>query len=612
MSHLENRAPRLTEAAVRVENFLGRWAPLLLLLTAVAYYGMYYRSGLNLGGEGGTNAVLALRLMEGQKPIADTFLGYNLLWFYPLIALFKVTGPDYVAMRIFFFVLCTINALLGYGIVRTVTRQAWLGTITGILLVLIPGMLFRNYMGLIGVLSTLLMLKAYVLPAGSASRQIAWMAASGVGLAICFLLRIEPSLLLTVVWLGLVLLYPFGPGQTFGSRLRTTFLGTFCGALLLLAIQAGFFLHAQQRGFGPQFVSQYSSFVSFFRYELNQELERINKRTAKDPAPATIAPAAPVLAAQNSSTPNPSSQPKAGPEDIRDARLLRPPLTKVWQAPRPRDRYLGLCFYYPVFWSSAFVSIATLMLLCSIWRGDEKNKERALVVLATTGCALSLLPQYFFFRPDAPHFSEFMVPFLPAVACSAYVVWQAALASGRRLWKTGAWVLVVFSALLAPLYLKAIMPREDAGTIFGLNEPTEFRALNGVRVKLSAKDAAVMEGLRDAVLSHSSPGEYVLCYPYAPTINFMTDRASYEYNLYIDDSTAGSGFQSGAIERIDKNRPAVIVIDNRPINGTERSRFKNWATAIMAHIETNYRQVGTFQIGRRMVDVYARPDKVAP
>ena len=609
MSHLENRAPRLTEAAVRVENFLGCWAPLLLLLTALAYYGMYYRSGLNLGGEGGTNAVLALRLMEGQRPIADTFLGYNLLWFYPLIALFKVTGPDYVAMRIFFFVLCTINALLGYGIVRTVTRQAWLGTITGILLVLIPGMIFRNYMGLIGVLSTLLMLKAYVLPAGSASRQIAWMAAAGTGLALCFLLRIEPSLLLAVVWLGLALLYPFGSRQTFGSRLRTSLIGTFCGGLLLLAIHVGFFLHAQQRGFGAEFVGQYSNFVSLFHHEIVQESEKITKQAAK--TPATEAVTAPPTE-QTASPPKPLKKAKAAPEDIRDARLVRPPLTKIWQAPRHRDRYLGLCLYYPVFWSAAFVAIAVLMLMASVWRGDEKNKERALVILATTGCSLSLFPQYFFFRPDAPHLSEFMVPFLPAVACSAYVIRQAAVASGRRFWKAGAWVLVVFSALLAPLYLKAIMPREDAGTILSLDTPTEFRALNGVNVKLSSKDAAVMEGLRNAVLSHSLPGEYVLCYPYAPTINFMTDRPSYEYNLYIDDSTAGSDFQAGAIKRINKYRPAAIVIDNRPINGTERSRFKNWATAIMAHIETSYSHVGTFLIGKREVEVYARPDRDVP
>lgn len=163
----------LRSAANKIERFLARGGPALLVLTALVYYSLYYRAGLNLGGEGGTNAVLALRLMEGQRPIVDTFLGYNLLWFYPLVALFNLTGPDYVAMRIFFFVLCTINALLGYAIVRSTTRQAWLAFVVALLLLLVPGMLFRNYMGLIGVLSSLLLLKAYVLPATTPARQVA-------------------------------------------------------------------------------------------------------------------------------------------------------------------------------------------------------------------------------------------------------------------------------------------------------------------------------------------------------------------------------------------------------------------------------------------------------
>ena len=63
----------------------------------------YYRSGLNFSGEGGTVAIVAMRLLDGQRPIVDTFLGYNVMWFYPVAWLFKLTGPDYTALRIFFF-----------------------------------------------------------------------------------------------------------------------------------------------------------------------------------------------------------------------------------------------------------------------------------------------------------------------------------------------------------------------------------------------------------------------------------------------------------------------------------------------------------------------------
>lgn len=598
---------RARTAAVAVEAFLHRWAPLLLVATALVYYGLYYRTGLNLGGEGGCNAVLAMRLMEGQRPIVDTFLGYNLLWFYPLVALFHVTGPDYVAMRIFFFALSTVTALLGFLIVRDVTRKAWLAAGTGLLLVLVPGMMFRNYMGFIGVLSMFVLLKGYVLPARSERRQLAWMTATGGGLAVCFLLRIEPSLLLSVIWAGLAVLHPLGQRTLFLKRLRVTLLGTLLGVFVLTGIHGVVTLHACQRGFGRQFLEQYSGYANLLRYELFREVDKLRAATAamSSPAPETTTPAniAPVAAAAAAT---PVVPPK---DDGREARLARPALLEIWEAPRPRDRFLGLCFYYPVFWSAILVPIATGLLAAAVLRGDDSNKSRSLVVLTTTGCALTLFPQYFFFRPDAPHLSEFMVPFLPAVACSASVLWQASREARSALWRRGAWVLVVASALLVPIYMKAIMPREEAGTIIQHGELAEFEALNNVRVKVSPEDAVLLAGLRDAVLGHSAPGEYVVCYPYSPTINFMTDRPSYEYDLYVDDTVSGPRFEKEAIERIGKFRPAVIVIDNRAINRTERSRFKSWAASLTAHIASNYRLVGSFWIGRREIEVYARPDK---
>ena len=583
-------------AIAAIEAFLVRVAPWLIVAAAAIYYGMYYRSGLNLGGEGGTNAVLAMRLIEGQRPIVDTFLGYNLLWFYPLVALFKIAGPDYVLMRIFFFVICTINALLGYAIVRSVTRQAWLAFGVALLLVLVPGMIFRNYMGLIGVLSSLLLLKAYVLPATTPRRQVAWMAAAGAGMTLCFLVRIEPSFLLTIVWLGLAVLFPLGPRKEFAARLRTTLAGTLSGLLILFVVHAGFAWHANQRGFGPQFLGQYGTFFNLLHYEFSREMEELA------PSPATITPAP--------ETPNFAAEPKPESPDNREARLARPPLLEIWQSPRPREKFFGFCLYYPVFWSVVFVGIASVMLLRAVVRGDARNKKRALIILTTTGCSLSLFPQYFWFRPDAPHLSEFMVPFLPAMAVSSWAVWQAAREATKPFWRWMAAALCLFSAALVPVYLKAIVPREDAGTIFKMAKPVEFRSLNGVDVLLPPREAEAMKGLCDAVLGHSSPGEFVLVYPYAPTVNFITDRPSYEYNLYVDDATADGNFQREAQGRIERHRPAVIVIDNRPINRTEQSRFKNWASELMVYISTSYRMVGAFQVGRREIEVYARPDKL--
>ncbi len=38
-----------------------------------------------------------------QRPIVDTFIGYNVLWFYAVAGLFKITGPNYIASANFLF-----------------------------------------------------------------------------------------------------------------------------------------------------------------------------------------------------------------------------------------------------------------------------------------------------------------------------------------------------------------------------------------------------------------------------------------------------------------------------------------------------------------------------
>ena len=87
-------------------------------------------------------------------------------------------------------------------------------------------------------------------------------------------------------------------------------------------------------------------------------------------------------------------------------------------------------------------------------------------------------------------------------------------------------------------------------------------------------------------------------------VSFICDRPSYPRRLYADNATADSGFFAAETALIDERRPAVIVINNRAINKTEESRFRNWAAPLQAHIDANYRLVGEF-FGE--VAVYARP-----
>ena len=122
---------------------------------------------------------------------------------------------------------------------------------------------------------------------------------------------------------------------------------------------------------------------------------------------------------------------------------------------------------------------------------------------------------------------------------------------------------------------------------------------------MSDRDAAWLPGLRDAVLQHSLPGEYVLCLPYSPTINFMTDRPSPLHNLYVDNSTAGQEFEKFFLKLMAETSPPVVVIDQRAINRSEYSRFRNWAPKPYRWLRENYVFFGRYFRS----EVFVRKDK---
>ena len=581
------------------DRFARAWGPLLLLGLAVVYYGQYYRSGLNLGGEGGTTAVLAMRLGEGWLPIKDTFLGYNVLWFWPVTWLFEVTGPNYITLRVYFFTLGWLAAVLGFFVVRRVTGLGLYALGVGALIVLIPGMLFRNYMGLLPLLCAWVLLHAFVFPPRPGWRRWAWFAGAGLALGVTFLVRVELGNLLLVIYAGLVLLYPLGVRGEFRRRAAAAIVG---GALcfgVAFAAQLPFYADATRRGYAAEFVGQYTAFWGNLLYYARKEF-----------APHTLSHT-PV----NAASPYVRVRTEPYKQWRREQVAAQAKLAAEMRQTRPRqglrdlfrqksadDALFIVVLHLPILVSAVMLVASGVGLLLALARADAARKESALVVLVTLGAALTLFPQYFFFRPDTPHLSEFMIPFLVAMACTAFYAARA-----RGWWRGPAYAFIGLVVVGETLYVAHAFPKESAGTIAAARKrSTEMTGHNGVRVLLKKREAERLQGLHDAVVAHSAPGEWVVTFPYSPTINFMTDRPSYLHNLYVDNATAPRTFAPDTIREIEARRPAVIVIDQRDINDTEFSRFRNWARPVYDYVRTRYVLVGAF--GEN--EVYARPDKV--
>ena len=107
---------------------------------------------------------------------------------------------------------------------------------------------------------------------------------------------------------------------------------------------------------------------------------------------------------------------------------------------------------------------------------------------------------------------------------------------------------------------------------------------------------------------NSRPDDYLVAYPYHPTINVMTNRRTYEKDVYIDNETSARTrhWDEETIRRIEKFQPAVIVLSDWAVNGHDGSRFSVWAAPTKAWIQAHYQSRGTFATDVDEFEVYAR------
>jgi hypothetical protein len=598
MQFLRRWAPQNTDFWVRLESRLKTWGGLIVAIFAVIYYSLYYRSGINFSGEGGTVALVAMRLLEGQRPIVDTFLGYNVMWFYPVAWLFQLVGPDYTALRMFFFGLCMTTGVMAFFIARRVTGSGWFSILAAMGPVLIPGMIFRNYMAFLAMLNMLVMLQAYVFEQTTKLRQIFWMAAAGVSLGLTYLMRIDLGTFFTVMSAGLIVLFPFGRRQGIASSLALAATGASLAVIMFFATHAPFYIDGLKRGYAEPFAAQYTNWLAMVRYLASQQL-------AKPSAPAPVSTEAQIQPTSAESTPIAAPPRKSGDVDS-EGYLQKRALTDVLGARTLYDRFFALATYLPIAVSLLIILPAAALLLAALVSRDFALKTKALALLVTTGSSLTLFPQFFFFRPDTPHLSEFMAPFMVAIACA---VWLALEWRKKNRLVAGYCLAVMILGLgNVAVYFFHAFPKESSGSIAARKmRKHEFVGENGVRVWLKQKECEDIAGIFRVLQTYTKPSDYVVCYPYAPTINFMVNRPSYEYNLYIDNAHNVSQFFQETLAEVEKYRPAAILIDNRALNQTEDSRFRNWAPETYEWITTNYAHAGTF----RRQEIYLRPDLYA-
>lgn len=577
-----------------------RWPWIVaLVLIACGYYGSYVRYNIGFRDEGQTVAFLSQRLLNGEVPLKDVVLSYNVLWFYPVVALYKIFGVSYVLLRGWCFALSTLTAVLGFLLVEKTTRRPWLAFLIALVLVLIPGSTFKNYIPLLAVANTLCLLHVALAPPGS--RAALWKTLiGGVMLGLAFLIRIDIAMIFAALWLGLLLLRTLFGEQPFALRARS---GLASMALLVTtagAVHVPFVIDAQRRGFGAEFAGQYLEKGRMFTGPVAQLFKRSPAAPATKPAPSAKPKPAPVGA---------PATPRATPPD--KTILKRASLARLDRDDRLGSGAFLILTYAPLAGILCCVGCGAFLFLRDLRAGGE-GQRRGLAILILMGGALATFPQFFFFRPDIPHLSEFMPGYLTASCAALGLLW--AIGGAARWWRV---LLTIFLVAHTALYFVRVLPERWAGTwTVRKKRPMLFTAENGVNVFVSSRDFAGLTAMQKLLRDFApNPTDYIVCFPYSPGINLLANRPTYERDVYVDNVLSGGRWEREAIARLQRFQPAAIVLSDWDINGTHASRFSVWATAAKTWIQTHYVHQGTCLVGSDAFEIYTRtatPPKTAP
>lgn len=537
-------------------------AVVLLVVAGMAYYGRYHDYGFNTGDEGSV-VLLTKRILEGERPYVDLGLGYGLLWYYPIALLFKITGVSFIAARIYFLSLALASSLLAWATVRRSTGSVALASGVSLLVLALPGDLQSVYIPL-AVLANMLAVSCLDLdrPSLAPGRFFA----SALIVAFTWHVRADIGFAAACVLIGTLIWHALShPPRSWAAHLGGLTVRLGAAALVPTLPLA---LVAYRQGFLGRFLD-YSGWPLRYLFKTVTLF-----RTGSFEGPAADAPA------------------QAG------TTLARVPLSAIWEG--GVLQVFATLTYLPLYTLGLIAALACLLMLRRRREGRAVVGDDTVGVLALVGLACSTFPQFFLFRPEPAHLSFFMPGYavMAAVCIGRWVLLPpgaptTALERPHAGSAARSPLRIALGGLLAlhlGIYLVFGLGIQGTGSMVARapGRTERYVGKNGVDVAVTPVERYLFNMVSRVVAEHTDEDDVLLCFPFGPGWNVITDRWTSMYTLYVDDSMLRTGIQERIIKQIETQRPPVILIDDWPVNGTEISRFKNWATRVMDHIAADY------------------------
>lgn len=281
--------------------------------------------------------------------------------------------------------------------------------------------------------------------------------------------------------------------------------------------------------------------------------------------------------------------------------LSRASLSSLWShsVKASQKRFVALTFL-PLLTLGALILSIPLTIVSHQRRNLYTIAGDIFAVLAPTLLAFSAFPQFFLYRPDIAHLSQFMPGYIVLMAL-VLGGWTrrspqdggGPLPSSARLRFKNTWRLLLGTAFVANvgLYLWHAVSAPATGSMaLARNQSERFVGGAGIDTFVSPGRQVLFETVVRLANQHTQENDFVLCFPYCPGLNLVADRPTLAKRLYVDDSLLllDPGWQRRTMRAIDSAKPGLIIVQDWAINGTEISRFENWALDLMRHIASTY------------------------
>lgn len=518
----------------------------IIAALSAAYYALYLNSGFNFS-DAGHYAQVCYEMLLGRDP-GEFVIGYGILWFKVGELLFRIFGVDYTLVKLLFYACIVLTNVLVFYTVNLATNNRFLALAAALAPALVPAFPATSFYALCIVSNVAAQMRL-----AQGSRQPFDFALAGAVLSITFQIRSDFGYVFMVplfIVITLIAIEERNAGAVMFRHWRKLGSAALFGFFATLILG---YIAAVAGGYSGIFLQQFSEYPALAAKYLVDGLQALFL-----------------------------SQTSSGA--LANSLIQRPSIADIvfgeW-----RIAQLALLVYLPILVMAAFALLNAARFFRSGRSQRMSDLALAIVALSAAGAAF---PHYFFYRPDMSHIANFMPGYLVLIAIFSGQIYQH-LRTGTPAWgRIAASFATTTLVINLGIFLWAGLHTPGTGSISGAAGRTEsFTAGNGVDVLVSPEEKSELEFLRDTVLQNSKRDDFVVCVPYCPGVAFMAERRMLLPNFYVDDTLLllQPSWLSDAITLTRTVKPAVVIVIDWAINGTEQSRFANWAASYVATVE---------------------------